>query len=200
VEEVLVWNEDDDMATRVRTKGEDSGYGSLSSREGAVMAGAESPFDARAVCEGEEGGNEVVRVRDGINVDGVMIRGGLICKCDDGLGSGWVRRKVKGTVDAGVGPCETGGDAESWEGGREKRGEGSGDWGGGNVEGGRVIRGEGAQEGSRREFGEVNGEGLSVLCDGEFDGQDGKHVVKRFDRGGVEGSANFSNSDVLCYL
>ena len=185
MEEVLVWNEDDDVVTRVRTEGEDSGYGSLGSREGAVMAGAEPPFDTCAVCESEEGSNEVVRVWDGINVDGVMIRGGLICKRGDGLGSGWVCRKVKCTVDAGVGPCETGGDAESREGGREKRGEGSGDRGGGNIEGGGVIRGEGAQEGSRREFGEANSEGLSVLCDGEFDGWDGKHVVKRFNQGGA---------------
>ena len=103
------------------------------------MAGAESPLNTRAVREGEEGDNEVVRMWDGVDVDGIVVRGWMVCKCSDGLGPQRSRWEAECAVDSGVGPCETSGDAKCREGGREKRGEGGGDRGGGNVEGGGVI-------------------------------------------------------------
>ena len=132
--EVPVWNKDNGVATRVGTKGEDSGYGSVGGRRGAVMAGAESPLDTCAIHEGEEGGDKMVRVGDGVDVDGVVVRGREVCKSNDGLSPSWSRREVEGAVDLGVGPSETSGDAKWRKGGREKRGEGGGDRGGGNVE------------------------------------------------------------------
>ena len=127
------------MTARVGTRGKDSGYGSLSSRKGAVVAGAESPLDACAVCKREEGDDEVVRVWDGVDVDGVVVGGRVVCKRDDGLGPSRSCWEAECAMDLGVGPCETGGDAKRQKGGGEERGEGGGDRGGGNVEGRGVI-------------------------------------------------------------
>ena len=49
VVKVPIWNKEDDVAARVGAKGEDPGDGSCGGRRGAVMAGAESLFNARAV-------------------------------------------------------------------------------------------------------------------------------------------------------
>ena len=71
--EVPVRNKDDRVPTRVGTKREDTGYGSLGSRKCAVMASAETSFDACSVHEGEEGNDKVVGVRDRVDVYGRMV-------------------------------------------------------------------------------------------------------------------------------
>jgi len=142
--EVPVGNEDDDVSARVRTKGEDASDGGFRGSERAVMACAVATFNARAIGEGEEGGNEMVRVWDRVDVDGVVVVGRLIRKVYDGLRTRRRCRGVEGVDDAGVGPHKTCQDAEHREGGGEEGGERGGDRVGREVEGGGVMGGEGA--------------------------------------------------------
>jgi len=142
--EVPVQNENDCVATRVGAKGEDSGYGSFSGCKCAVVAGAETLFDAGAVCKGKKCGDEVVGVQDGIDVDGVVVCRGLVCELDDGCGPGGHCWEGESAEDSGVGPGETSRDTEHREGGGEKGGQGGGDQNGGSVNGGGIIGGEGA--------------------------------------------------------
>jgi len=51
--EVPVWNKDDDVSAWMRAEGEDACDGRLSSGKYAIVAGAETALDARAVGEGE---------------------------------------------------------------------------------------------------------------------------------------------------
>jgi len=49
------------------------------------VAGAETVFNARALSEGEEGDDEVVRMGDGVDMDRVMVQRRLVGEVDDGL-------------------------------------------------------------------------------------------------------------------
>jgi len=86
----------------------------------------------------------VVRVWDGIYVDGVMIRGRMVCEVDDGRRACRHCCNVESVEDTGVGPHKTRWNAEDREGGGEERGERGGDWNGREVEGGGVNGGESA--------------------------------------------------------
>jgi len=107
------------VTSRVRTKGEDASYGGLRGSESVVMAGAEALLDAGAIGKGEEGDDEVVRVRDWVDVDGVVARGGLVHKINDSCGPSQRRQKVEGIENLGMGPGKACWDAEGWEGSRE---------------------------------------------------------------------------------
>ena len=120
----------------------------------------------------------MVGVGDRVDVDRVVVRRGLVGKVDGGSGTSRRGRGVKGGEDSGVGPCETCGDAEDGERGRQEGGERGGDGGG-------------------REFREVDGECLAVLCNGVFYGGNGKHVMQGLDRGGAKSAADFAYGDVL---
>ena len=91
--EVPIGNKDNCVATRVGTERENTCNSGLSGYQCAVVARAESPGDANAVCECKECRDEVVRVWDRVNVDCVVFRWGLVGKVNDG-GSpgrrGWV--------------------------------------------------------------------------------------------------------------
>jgi len=87
--QVVIWNEDEDMSSWVGTQREDTRNGSFYGSKCAIMAGAETALDAGAVGEGEEGSDEVVRVRDWVDVDRVVVCGGMVCKVDDGRGMCW---------------------------------------------------------------------------------------------------------------
>jgi len=67
--EVPIWNKDDRVMARVRAKGEDAGDGGIDSRKCTVVTCAKATLDACAVYKSEEGNDEVVRVRDGVDVD-----------------------------------------------------------------------------------------------------------------------------------
>jgi len=49
------------------------------------VTGVEAAFNARTISEGEEGDNKMVRMGNGIDVDQVVIRGGMVGKVGDGL-------------------------------------------------------------------------------------------------------------------
>jgi len=115
--EVPVRNEDDDVSARMRPEREDACDGRFRSCEHAVVTSAEAAFDASAVSEGEEGNDKVVGVGNGIDVDRVVVHGGLVGKVNDGCGTCRRGRDVEGGEDAGMGPCETCGNAEDREGG-----------------------------------------------------------------------------------
>jgi len=68
------------------------------------VTGAEALLDACAICECEEGGDKVVWVRDGIDVDSVVVCRGLVGKFDNGLRLSLCCREGKGVEDSGVGP------------------------------------------------------------------------------------------------
>jgi len=198
--EVPIRNKDDGVSARVGSEREDARDGRVDCRESAIVAGTEAAFDAHAISEGEEGDNKMVRMRDGVDVDRVVIRGGMVGKVGDGLGTrrrGW---GIEGGEDLRVGPCETCGNTEDGEGGGEEGGKRGGDGVGRNVEGGGIIGGEGAKESGRRELREADSECLAVFGNGEFYGGDGKHVVQRFNWGRAKGAADFTHSDVLSNL
>ena len=105
--EVPVWNKYDDVSAWMGPEREDARNGRFRSCERAIVTSAEAAFNASAVSEGEEGGDKVVRVRNGIDVDRIVVRGGLVGKVYDGRGARRRSRDVKGSEDSGVGPCET---------------------------------------------------------------------------------------------
>jgi len=78
--EVPVGNEDKDWSAWVRTKGEDACDGGFRGSECAIVACAEATFNACAIEESEEGDDEMVRVWDWVDVDGVVVCGWLVCK------------------------------------------------------------------------------------------------------------------------
>ena len=78
----------------------------------------------------------MVGVGDGVDVDRVVVLRGSVGKVNDGSGTSRRGRGVEGGEDSGVGPCETGGDAEDGEGGRQEGGKRGGDGGGRDIEGG----------------------------------------------------------------
>ena len=108
------------------------------------MTGTEAAFNARAISKGKEGGNEVIGVGDRVDVDRIMIHRGLVSKVNDGRRTSRRGQGVEGGEDSGVGPCETCGDAEDGEGGRQEGDEWSGDGGRRDIEGGWVMGGESA--------------------------------------------------------
>jgi len=198
--EVPIWNKNDDVLARVGSKREDAHDGRFRCCECAIVTSTEAAFDTRAISEGEEGNNKVVRVGDGEDVDRAVVLGGLVGKVNDGLRERRCNRGVEGGEDSGVGPCETCGNAKRGEGGREEGGERGGDGVGRDVEGGGIIGGEGAKESSGWEFRKADGERLAVLGNGVFDWGDGKHVVQGVDRVCVKGAADLTYSDVLSNL
>jgi len=138
--EVPVGNKYNDVSSWMGSEREDTRNGSFHSSKCAVVTSAEPALDAGAIGEREEGDDEVVRVWDWVNVDGVVVCRGLVCEVDDGCRT---RRRcwgIKSAEDLGVGPCETCRDAEDREGGGEEGGEGSG-----NVIGVKTSRIEGGQ-------------------------------------------------------
>jgi len=100
--EVPVGNKDDDVLARVRTKGEDACDGGFCSSECTVMACVEATFNARAIKEGEEGDDEMVRVWDRVDVDGVVVFRGSVRKVCNGCGARRRHRGGEGVDDAGV--------------------------------------------------------------------------------------------------
>ena len=175
--EVPIQNKNDDVSAWVGSEREDAHNGRFRCCERAIVTSAEAAFDARAIGEGEEGNDKVVRVGDGVDMDRVVVLGGLVGKVNDGLGVCWCSRDVEGGEDSGAGPCETCGNAKNGEGGGEEGGERGGDGVGGDVEGGGIIGGESAKESSGWEFRKMVGECLAVFDNGVFYGGDGKHVV-----------------------
>ena len=117
--EVAVWNKDDCVMTRVGTKGEDASNGSVSSCNCAVVTGSEASFNACAAREGKEGDDEVIRVWDGVNVDGVVVSWRIVGKVGNGRCSSLRGWEGEGIEDSGVRPCETCRNAEHREGGGE---------------------------------------------------------------------------------
>ena len=108
------------------------------------MAGTKAAFDARAISEGEKGGDEVVGVQDRVDVNGVVVCRGLVGKVEYGgrpSGSDWGSESIE---DLRVRPHEARRDTECREGGGEEGSERGRKWARGNVEGGRVIGGESA--------------------------------------------------------
>jgi len=53
------------------------------------VASAETALDAGAIGEGEEGDNKVVRVWEWVDVDGVVVGGGLVCEVNNGRSECW---------------------------------------------------------------------------------------------------------------
>jgi len=141
---VPVRNENEDVSPGVGSKREDTCNSSFHGSKCAIMAGAKTTLDACAIGEGKEGDDEVVRVRDRVNMDGVVICRGLVRKVNDGRRTCWCGRGIESAEDSGVGPCETCRDAEDREGGGEEGGKQGGNGVGGEVEGGGIIGGEGA--------------------------------------------------------
>ena len=110
--EVPVRDEDDCVVTGVRPERQNACNGSLGCHKGAVVTGTESLFDAGAIHKGEEGYNEMIRMWDGVYVDGVMLCRGVVGKVDDGgcpCRGNW---EGEGVEDSGMGPGETRQDAE----------------------------------------------------------------------------------------
>jgi len=194
--EVLVRNENDGMLARVGSKREDARDGRFCCCEGAIMTSAETAFNARAVSEGEESEDKVIGMRDGEDMDRVVIVRGLVGKVNNGVGPRRRSRDVEGGENSGVRPCETCRDAKDGEGGREEGRERGGDGAGRDVEGGGVVGGEGAQKSSGREFREADGKCFAILGNGVFYGRDGKHVMKRLDQGCAKRSVSFVSTFV----
>ena len=114
-EKVPIGNKDDSVTARVRTEGKDTRNGSVGGSKRVVMAGPKTAFDAHAIGKGEEGGYKVIGVWERVDVDGVVVGGGLVCKVNDGRGAGWRRQSVEGVEYARVRPCKTSRNAKDGE-------------------------------------------------------------------------------------
>jgi len=141
---VPIRNENDNVSSWVGSKREDARNGSFSGSKCAIMASVKTALDACAIGEGEEGDNEVVGVWDRVDMDSVVVRGRMVCKINDSRGMSWCGRDVESVEYSGVGPHETGWDAEDRKGGGEEGSKWGGNGIGREVEGGGVIGGEGA--------------------------------------------------------
>jgi len=114
---VPIRNENECGSTRVGSKGEDTRNGSFCGSKCAIVASAKTALDACAIGEGEEGGDKVVRVRDWVDVDGVVVGGWVVREVDDSLRTCWRCWGGESGEYSGMGPSKTSRDAEYRKGG-----------------------------------------------------------------------------------
>jgi len=100
--EVPIRNEYENVPPRVGSQGEDSCDSGLHSDKHAVMVCSKALFDANAVGKCEERGNEVIRVGDRVDIDGVVVSRGVVCKVNDDCSVRLCHRSGQSTDDLGV--------------------------------------------------------------------------------------------------